>query len=77
MLIDSKTDTLPVGSARDLWNPQALAKLQAKIDHAEGRAREVGGGHAPILFGALVWLMLDLSLPKASACVLLHTIVDL
>lgn len=42
VLINSETDTLPMGSARDLWNPQALAELQPKIDHAEQWAQETG-----------------------------------
>jgi len=42
VLIDSETDTLPIGEVRDLWNPEALAKLQPKIDHAEQWARDVG-----------------------------------
>jgi len=42
VLIDSETDTLPMGKVRDLWNPEALATLQPRIDHAEQWARDVG-----------------------------------
>jgi hypothetical protein len=40
--IASETDTLPLGEARQLWAPDALAKLQPEIDKAEHWARNVG-----------------------------------
>lgn len=40
--IDSETDSLPLGEVRRLWNPDALAKLQSKIDEAEQWARDFG-----------------------------------
>jgi hypothetical protein len=42
MLIDSETDRYPVGEVRNLWAPDALEKLQPRIDRAEAWAREVG-----------------------------------
>ena len=42
--IESETDTLPMGDARQHWAPQALAKLQPEINSAEAWAREVGRG---------------------------------
>lgn len=43
--IDSETDALPLGDVRQLWAPDALAKLQPEIDKAESWARSVG--HSP------------------------------
>jgi hypothetical protein len=39
--IDSETDDLPLGESREHWQPQALARLQPKIDRAEVWAREL------------------------------------
>jgi hypothetical protein len=38
--VDSETDALPLGRVRELWAPDALAKLQPEIDRAEQWARE-------------------------------------
>jgi hypothetical protein len=40
--IDSETDAYPMGEVRKLWNPDALDKLQPKIDEAEQWARRIG-----------------------------------
>ena len=40
--IDSETDAFPFGPVRELWNKEALAKLQPEIDRTEQWAREFG-----------------------------------
>ena len=40
--IESETDTLPIGDARQHWAPEALEKLQPEIDSAEKWAQEIG-----------------------------------
>ena len=40
--IESETDTLPIGDARQHWAPEALAKLQPEINSAEKWAQEIG-----------------------------------
>ncbi len=42
VLIDSETDTLPLGEVQKLWQPAALAKLQPEIERSEQWAREIG-----------------------------------
>jgi hypothetical protein len=42
VLIDSETDTLPLGDVRQYWQPEALAKLQPEIERSEQWARETG-----------------------------------
>jgi hypothetical protein len=44
-LIESETDALPAGDVRQLWNQQALEKLQPEIDSAELWARDVAVEH--------------------------------
>jgi hypothetical protein len=38
--VDSETDALPMGSVRNLWQPEALEKLQPEIERAETWARD-------------------------------------
>lgn len=40
--IDSDTDELPTGAVRELWDAQALRKMQPDFDRAEKWAQEVG-----------------------------------
>ena len=40
--IDSETDTVPVGKARDLWHPDAIERHAAAWAHSEAWAKEVG-----------------------------------
>ncbi len=40
--IDSETDDFPIGAVRELWDPQALQKMQPDFDRAEKWAQEVG-----------------------------------
>src|SRR5262249_8406543 len=37
--LDSETDHLPVGSQRELWDPQALAERDAVVQRIEREAR--------------------------------------
>lgn len=39
VVVDSETDGLPMGSVRNLWQPEALAKLQPEIERSEAWAR--------------------------------------
>lgn len=42
MLIDSECDGLPVGSVREHWAPEALARKESEVRHAEQWAIDVG-----------------------------------
>jgi hypothetical protein len=44
-VIESETDALPIGSARQFWNPEALERLQPEIEAAEKWARDSGVEH--------------------------------
>lgn len=41
-VIDSETDTLPLGDVQKLWQPAALAALLPEIERSERWAREAG-----------------------------------
>ncbi|MBP6014624.1 MAG: hypothetical protein KBA31_20520 [Alphaproteobacteria bacterium] len=43
--VDSETDSLPLGSAQNLWQPQALDALRAEISRAEAWAQGVTVKH--------------------------------
>jgi hypothetical protein len=43
--ISSETDALPLGDERKLWQTQALADLQPRIDEAQSWARKVGASY--------------------------------
>jgi hypothetical protein len=45
VVIVSETDRFPLGEVRQLWDPDALAKLQPEIDSAEKWAIETAGRH--------------------------------
>ena len=45
LLIESETETLPIGPQKYLWAPVALARLQPELETAGARAK-------PIAFGA-------------------------
>jgi len=52
--VDSETDTLPIDAeVRKLWSPEALEKLQPKIDRAEDWARSILESHARSLLARL------------------------
>ena len=38
--VDSETDALPIGSARQHWEPAALHREDEKIEHAEAKYRD-------------------------------------
>jgi hypothetical protein len=55
ILVDSETDTLPLGEQQNLWQPEALEKLKPRIDQAEQWAKDVATSHCHNLitrFGA-------------------------
>lgn len=41
-MIDSETDTLPIGDVQPLWSRESLEKLAPEIAHAEAWARASG-----------------------------------
>jgi len=43
--IDTKSDTVPLGKIRNLWNRNALVELQSEIDRKESWARDFGRPH--------------------------------
>jgi hypothetical protein len=52
--VDSETDALPIETdVRKLWSPEALEKLQLKIDSAESWARSILEPHCRSLFARL------------------------
>ena len=51
--IDSETDTVPFGEVRQLWQPEALANPQPRIDRAEKWATDVGREHCQNLIRRL------------------------
>ena len=42
LVIDSETEALPIGKMRELWDPDALERLQPEIARAEAWAKKVG-----------------------------------
>ena len=45
LVIDSETDRLPYGKVRELWSPEALARLKPDFERAEAWAAEIAEPH--------------------------------
>jgi hypothetical protein len=57
MVIDSETDTLPVGNVRQYWSAEALQHKEPEILHAEELHREVALESAERLVKRFAWAL--------------------
>jgi hypothetical protein len=53
VLIDSETDTLPLGDQQKLWQPAALESLKPRIKQSEQWAKDVAAPHCRSLIARL------------------------